>query len=149
MPVTRAQPGLHLDMAAINAAIQAPMHAAMKEIGAREVAAIEEALSVPVGRDFAGNVVERSKPGAPPRLEEDVLRGNVQWRLVTDEAKPYLVVLTSRPDSDAADAAITLEYGGVSSWGPIEERPFMRPAYERMKAYYMEVFESHLRPALK
>jgi hypothetical protein len=146
---TRVQPGLHLNMAAITAALQPAINAAMKDIGTREVASIEEALSVPVERDFAGNVIERSKPGEPPRLDEDVLRGNVEWRLVGDGDDRHLVVMAARPDSDAADAAITLEYGGVSSWGYIEERPFMRPAFERMKTYYLDVFENHLRQALK
>jgi hypothetical protein len=145
---TRVQPGLHLDAAAITAALAPAINAAMKEIGAREVASIEAALSVPVERDFAGNVVERSKPGEPPRLDEDILRGNVEWRTVTDEPKPYLVVLTSRPGTEP-DAAITLEYGGVSSWGYVQARPFMTPAFDRMKTYYMDVFAAHLSAALK
>src|SRR5688572_31361803 len=120
-----------IDGDAILDAIRPALNAALFEIGERETESIIASLSVPVVRDAGGNVVERSKPGEPPRVDEDVLRQNVVFDVVYDEGVPVLTIEASRPPESAgdnADAAVILEEGGVSNFGPIEPRPFMAPA---------------------
>lgn len=124
--------------------------AALHEIGRAEVRAIEAHLSVPVERDWAGNVVKRSEPGEAPRKEEDILRQNVAYHVVKEDGSllPTLYITASRPPQEPDDdpnAAIILEEGGVSNWGYVAPRPFMAPAAERIAKYAAEVVAEHLR----
>jgi hypothetical protein len=71
----------------------------MRDIGKRAEANLEEALSVPVGRDFAGGVVQRSLPGEPPRKETGQLQGNIESAVARDATSLVLGVGASRPET--------------------------------------------------
>jgi hypothetical protein len=138
---------VRIDRGALFAAIEPIATAALTEIAEREVPAIELALSVPVTRDFAGRVVERSKPGEPPRMEEDILRQNGSWQINQDGESFVLTISWTRPPEGGDDqphAASILEFGGVNQQGKyVEPRPFMAPALERISGYALEVVERH------
>jgi hypothetical protein len=112
---------------------------ALHAVGREEVAEVEAALSVPVGRNAAGMVVERSKVGEPPRREHGILQGNVDYAIDTQGRLPELVVFASRPAEEAGDdpdAAVVLE---------VElHRPFMGPAARRLEGYAAEKIARHM-----
>jgi hypothetical protein len=129
-----------IDPALMNMALRQPLITALEALGVREVAAIEADLSVPVGRNAAGDVTTRSAPGQPPRTEEGVLRGNVSHAVSAGSLAelPSLTVSAVRPpegDGDDPEAAVILEFGGVGEWGYVQARPFMRPALTRLEGY--------------
>jgi hypothetical protein len=129
-----------IDPSLIHMALRQPLLTALEALGVREVAAIEADLSVPVGRDAAGNVNARSAPGQPPRTDEGILKGNVTHSLDAGSLSelPSLTISAARPpegDGDDPDAAVILEFGGVGNWGYVQARPFMRPALNRLEGY--------------
>lgn len=105
-------------------------------LGNQLVRDLDDALSVPVGRDAAGNVTQRSAPGEHPRTETGRLREGLSSHVVTDAGagnglEVELVVVSARPprSNDPADVPQRLEYG----IGDIAPRPYMRPSFEEAK----------------
>jgi hypothetical protein len=114
-------------------ALEPGIRAGLLQIGDRAVAELLSALSVPV--EYVGSQVIRSDPGEPPRMEEDALRQSTDANLIPGDPLPSLrVSVGPRPGGDP-DAATVLEFGGVSSWGQIAARPFMRPQMLRIEGY--------------
>jgi hypothetical protein len=52
--------------------------------GAFAVDNVRTKISIPVGRDSSGNVIERSKPGEPPRLETGNLHDSIGHQVFDD-----------------------------------------------------------------
>jgi len=129
------------------AAIEPKATAALREIAERAVGEIFAALSVPVERDFAGNVTQRSMPGQPPRMEEDILRQNGDFTIHQDAEGFYCRISFNRPKEspdDQVNAAQVLEFGGVNQSGKlVEPRPFMAPALRRISDYADEIAKRH------
>ena len=149
---TQVGQGVYLDMAKIRRVLDAAIAPALKEIVKAEEEATMAHLSVPVERDFGGNVIKRSDPGDAPRMEDDILRQNVEGSVVKEESGSVGYLVSSRPAEEAGDdpdAALILEFGGVSNWGYVQPRPYMRPAAERMAEYAAEVIATHLKNALR
>lgn len=97
-------------------------------VGKAAQADIEESISVPVGRDFAGNAVIRSAPGEPPRRDESQLYGNVESAVFSRPNVIGSVVSSSRPETPSVPQE--LEFGGVR----VAPRPYMAPAMDRFRA---------------
>jgi hypothetical protein len=99
---------------------------ALRGVAKDEQAELEAAISKPVGRDFAGNVTERSKPGEPPRLETGELAGNVESVVVrSGPAEVVMAIGVSKPDKP--EVPVELEYGGPNN----APRPFVTPSMHR------------------
>lgn len=132
---------------ALLAAIEPMAVRALTEIGDRALAEIEQSLSVPVGRDWSGRVIQRSMPGEPPRMEEDILRQNGSFDVQQDEEGFYVRISFNRPaesPDDQPHAAQVLEFGGANQQGRwVAPRPFMVPAMSRIKSWAMEVVNRH------
>lgn len=108
------------------ARIRGKLEGAMRTAGKMAQAEIEQSISTPVGRDFAGNVVVRSLPGRPPRMETGQLAGNVESAVYSRPNAVGFAVGSSRPETP--DVPADLEFG-IS----LEARPYMRPAFDRWK----------------
>lgn len=102
---------------------------AVKAVVKSEQATIERAISVPVGRDFAGNVIQRSKPGQPPRMETGQLHANIDTTVELFPREIVGTIRSSRPETPEVPAK--LEFGDPSE--NLAARPYMRPAVERLK----------------
>jgi hypothetical protein len=152
---TQVAQGVFLDMGAIRRALEPGIKAGIQECVVAEQKAVYNHLSVPVTRDFAGNVIERSEPGDAPEKDEDILRQNIEWHVVPDEHGDQVGYLTaSRPpqeEDDQPDAAFILENGGMGQppFGYVMPRPFMRPAADRMEGYAEEVIARNLKVTLR
>lgn len=139
---TRAAPQVSggIDPNLFARALAPALGAALEELGETETAAIKLDLSVPVVHTGTGQTI-RSSPGEPPRRDEGVLRANVEHVTLRegDFGMPVLEIMSNRPpreDNDQWDAAVILEFGGVSQSGrTIEPRPYMRPSLERLRKY--------------
>jgi hypothetical protein len=141
-----------IDKTVLRDVLYAAIKPAMDEIGKAETQAIQTHLSVPVQRGVGGHVIKRSEPNEAPRVEEDILRQNIEWRVVKEDGEPVLYITASRPPEEAdddPDAAAILEFGGQSNWGYVQPRPFMQPALDRMADYAPEVIAKHLATNLK
>lgn len=137
---TQVAEGVFLDAALIRQALEPAILKALEDIGQGEEETIEMAISIPVERDFAGNVIQRSAPGEPPRLDEGILHGiGIESHVVHEDGWPTLYLTATRPPEDPGDdpdAALILEEGGVSNWGVyVQPRPFMYPAVVRLSGY--------------
>jgi hypothetical protein len=153
---TQVAQGVFLDFGAIRRALEPGIKAGIKECVVAEQKAVYTHLSVPVTRNAAGDVMERSEPGDAPEMEEDILRQNIEWHVVTEEGETVGYLTAIRPpqntdgEMDDPDAAFILENGGISNWGVyVQPRPFMRPASDRMENYAEEVIAQHLKVTLK
>src|SRR4051812_26417354 len=104
---------------------------ALEKIGTREQATIEESLSVPVDRDFGGNVVARSAPGEAPRTEIGLLVGGISHHITQDPDGSPVLEIVSRRDGDDPMVPEFLEYGTEN----MAARPYMRPAADRIREY--------------
>jgi hypothetical protein len=99
----------------------------LREVAKDEQASLEDHLSTPVERNFAGEVTRRSDVGEDPRKDEGQLVGNVESQVVQDGGKAIILAVgVSRPDTPWVPAE--LEYGTGHQKG---ERPFMRRAMQR------------------
>lgn len=107
--------------------IRAKLTSAMKVGGQHAEEDIAKAISVPVGRDFAGNPNVRSAPGRPPRLDTGQLHGNVEHTIISTDNSVGFVVASSRPDTP--DVPRDLEEGSAR----VAPRPYMVPARERFR----------------
>ena len=149
---TQVAEGVFLDMAAIRQALEPILAKALEHVGEGEEETIEQAISIPVERDFAGRVIKRSSPGQPPRMDEDILHGiGIEHHVVTEEGWPTLYLVATRPPQepdDDPDAAEILEFGGVGNWGYILPRPFMYPAVVRLSGYAAEMVGDKLMATL-
>lgn len=133
----------------IHEVLREPVLSAFEEIGEKEVLSIKASLSIPVTRDENGNVIERSAPGEAPRMDDDILRQNIEHvTLLNEDGVPELDVLASRPPHDEGDqsnAAEVLEFGGTSAQGRyVAPRPFMRPAADRIAEYAADVLSQKI-----
>ncbi len=139
-PSNRVQPQAEVQDERILRAITPAVLAGLDDIGdlAREF--LLERLSVPV--EYEGNKVIRSAPGQFPRMEEDLLRQSTDTKISDDGPLPSLnVSVGPRPGGDA-NAAMVLEFGGQSSWGRIEPRPFMGPTRDYIEGVALEAMKS-------
>jgi hypothetical protein len=146
VPTLAPPKSVSLDATALKEAMISIVLPGLRAIGVKETAAIQADLSVPVGRDALGNVIQRSAPGEPPRMEEDILRQNIEWDIVREGEGIVLEITAHRPAQEAnddEDAAVILEYGGVGNWGPIAARPFMTPAMLRIEGYAEQEIVKH------
>lgn len=145
--------GVFLDTAAIRQALEQPITRALQWLGEGEEETIEQAISIPVVRNAAGEVIERSKPGQPPRMDEDILHGiGIDHTVVSEDGWPVLYLTATRPpegEGDDPDAALILEEGGQSNWGYVQPRPFMFPAVVRLSGYAAEMLGDKLMVSLK
>lgn len=145
-PSKRAQPQAEVHEDLILRAITPAVLAGLDDIGdlAREF--LLNILSVPV--EYDGNRVIRSAPGSPPRMEEDMLRQSTDTTIHDDGPLPSLEVSVGpRPGGDA-NAAVVLEFGGQSSWGRIEPRPFMGPTRDYIEGIALATMQAAFKRVL-
>jgi hypothetical protein len=130
-------------------ALRPVLAAALDQLGDKEVAEVQEAISIPVvftvGREQKHRVVKRSSPGEPPRMEEGVLITHVRHDVSADDASglPSLTISASRPPENAdhdPEAAVILEFGR----GRVAARPYMRPALTRLEGYAVDFLAARL-----
>jgi hypothetical protein len=137
-----------IDKAKLLAALEPKITAALMEMGEAETRTIYYSLSIPVTRDFAGRVSQRSQPGEAPRVDEDILRQNISYDVQQQEDGFTLYIRASRPPQESNDqfnAASILEFGGMNQQGSyVAPRPFMYPALMRMSGYFQETVDKHL-----
>ena len=81
-----------------------------------------------VDRDFAGQVVGRSLPGQPPRLDEGLLQAGVGSSIMYSELESAVRIDSERSENE--HVPVDLEFGTAK----IEPRPYMQPAAERARA---------------
>ncbi|MFA7302019.1 MAG: hypothetical protein WC069_06935 [Candidatus Shapirobacteria bacterium] len=89
-----------------------PLAMAAQEIGIGTVEHTVEKLSVPVERDFTGAVVVRSTEGQPPRKEDGILSGNVEYAVEDKDELVLITISASRPPESPGDdpnAAVILQ----------------------------------------
>lgn len=108
--------------------IRAALKAGVAAGGKFAQADVERRISKPVVRDFAGNVIQRSAPGEPPRLDTGQLHGNVDSAAWEGHNVVGATVGVSRPDTPSVP--IELEFGTER----IRPRPFMVPAKNEFAA---------------
>jgi len=149
-----AKLGLDLEPGAIERAIGVPLAAGLREVGEVEEQHIKAALNVPVVWNGAGKVIQRSRPGEPPRKEASTLQFHVAHDVVAngDGGLPELTITSHRPPNppgtseseEDPDAARKLEYGHAGA----AARPYMRPAVERLRGYAAELVANAIRRGL-
>lgn len=148
---------------------------ALREIGRQETETIKSEISVPVvygdrNVEFVtqegervsfiahNQVIQRSAPGEPPRLEEGLLHANISWAIEhNDTGAPVLEITSARPPQ-AASGRNVLRFGGEVSVSHAQgespasvpqilefnlNRPYMQPAVERLEGYVLQVFVDH------
>jgi hypothetical protein len=115
--------------------------AAMYDIGRQEVISIMVDLSVPVGRDGQGNVVERSQPGESPRMETGGLRKSVEYEVVNEPGGLPVLRLTVG-DPSGGGGAPHADY-----LQDVLNRPILDRARARVVGYAAEVIAAHLNAA--
>jgi hypothetical protein len=92
--------------------LDVPLAMAAQEIGIGTVEHTVEKLSVPVERDWVGNVIGRSVEGEPPRKEDGILSSNVEFAVDNDDDRVLITISASRPaegPGDDPNAAVILE----------------------------------------
>lgn len=125
-----------IDQQRINSLLSDAVNGALRELGAAEVETIRSDISVPVGRDLFGVVIQRSVAGEPPRMETGELRDNIKFEVV-DEDGPVLYITSARPSSP--EAPYNLE---------AMSRPYMSAAVERLEGYAASLIADHLARSL-
>lgn len=96
---------------------------AVERVAKAEEAAMQQDLSVPVGRDFSGNAVVRSKRGESPRYDTGELYHNVDGRLTEQTSDgATATVSVSRPSTPEVPRELEYEMG----------RPFFTKSYDRV-----------------
>ena len=123
----------------LNAVLFAALQPGLEQIGAKETAAIKQAISVPVGRDARGNVTVRSKRGEPPRLETGELQSEIQYAVLTVNGAPLLEIGSARPSTPRVPDILEMELN----------RPYMAPALMRMAAYALKMLATAASAVLK
>ncbi len=114
-------------IAEVFAEIRAKMMRGLDALGGLSQTRIETSISVPVKRDAAGNVTERSAPNQPPRLDTGELHGNVEHKTWDHGNIVGVTVGVSKPDKPWVP--VELEEGT----GRVKRRPFMRPEMDRLQ----------------
>ncbi len=110
------------------AEIRAKMMRGLDALGGLSQTRIETTISVPVKRDAAGNVTERSAPGEPPRLDTGELHGNIAHQAWDHGNILGVTVGAAKPDKPTVPVELELGTGRVAP------RPFMRPEMDRLTA---------------
>jgi hypothetical protein len=121
--------------------LNAACTAALLDIGETEVPCIQEELSIPVGRDAKGKVIQRSEPGEAPRMETGVLQSHIGFSVDQTADGPILNITSYRPVGEGN------EVGHHDVWAAQEledpaglDRPYMRPALDRIEIYALDKF---------
>jgi hypothetical protein len=140
-----------IDRARLRKALVPPLTSGTLALAREGVRRIKQRISIPVGRDANGNVVQRSLPGEPPRKEHGQLQMHVEQKVSVKGDGIKGEVYASRPpieNLDDPEAAIRLEYGGYSHGVHIAPRPYMRPEFDLLRKEapkeYADQLKNHL-----
>jgi hypothetical protein len=120
------------------ARIRAKAKAAVTVIGAESVAEIKQAIDIPIEYNVGGKTI-RSSPGQPPRrgVKNPRLQNSIR-HAVYEKPDAIGVSVGAGPvyDTNGEEYAAKVEQGGFSQMYKSDQkpRPYMRPAFDRLKA---------------
>lgn len=82
-----------------------------------------------------------SQPGEPPRTRDGQIK---RFLFFVYDPSTNSVIVGPAAQSNSTGAPATLEFGGKSKLGYIAKRPYMRPAEERVRRQYLQLWRNSI-----